>query len=372
MITFVLYDLDENLGYQDNTLIKMFLKLGYKVSVITRSWTPSASKDYEGLDVYVVESIFNFRHTWYLSIDLVSILISLNPNIIISIDGMLDAFAIRKYVKNYAAKWYVKCHIDHSNTRYSPIVTKILYLLTRTPIYRLCDSCITRYLYVTPETKKFMMEVYKVKSEKLQFFPLVSAFNREWGITQFGNDTQVITNPSEQLHIFTGGKLTRKKNISMLMKAVSELPNLVTLTITGEYDKSDPNYKLECERISQDTQNIFVYTWASQAALKKHILDADIGIFLGSQSTLWQDCIALEVPIFITTDTEKYSQDPSYLSVNGACTIIDYKEINLEKIKKYILYLASHKSVILEMKADCRILNSTILSPNLLMKSIGL
>ena len=118
--------------------------------------------------------------------------------------------------------------------------------------------------------------------------------------------------PTSNFLIVTGGKIDMNKNIHLLMKAVSDLKN-VTLIIFGpvlhDAEKVIEKYK--------DNRNIYTIGWIESQKAYDYFLAADLVVFPGTHSVLWEQAVASGVPCVF-----KYWDGMDHVDVGGNCKFL--------------------------------------------------
>jgi UDP-N-acetylglucosamine:LPS N-acetylglucosamine transferase len=365
-IAYLLHDWDGRLGYFDNTMVKILSAAQCSVYVVTPNLKhvvlTEKSVTYVKTD-YAIKATNNL----YFSRNLNKTLEKIKPDIIFTLDGMLDALTVNRYVKKTKAKWYVKCHCDSSNTA----IGKWSYIFHKTvmrAVYGVSDSGIHKYLYITPQTKKFMRTMYRVKSKKLRFFPIISSINKN--IRLCSNARVEADLPKKSLKVFTGGRIDALKKTELLVEAARCLVGVVELIIVGKIDGSDKKFASNIKSLIDRSDNIKFYPWADQDALAKAISLCDVGVFPAGQSTLWQDCLALNVPIIVGSGTDVADQDPRYLTRNGSGIVIDRHLMSKDTLITELMRLYSDKNLLKNMRERCEKNNYKFFSEYQLIRRI--
>jgi 1,2-diacylglycerol 3-alpha-glucosyltransferase len=146
--------------------------------------------------------------------------------------------------------------------------------------------------------------------------------------------------------IVTGGKLDAAKNTHNLIEAVGELNKknvklLVFGSIADEYKQ-----KL-CELIEKYSDKVKYMGFLNLDEIYDIYLAADLAVFPGSQSALWQQAIACGLP----TVFQKWP-NIDYLDVGGNCIFINGAD--WQEIKTVLQDLVSDENKINKMKEVAR------------------
>lgn len=367
-IAYLLHDWNGALGYFDNTIAKLLSAEQYRVFLVAPEMSNLESKDSNILYIKT-EKIFKITNNLYFTKNLYDILSKIQPDMIFTLDGMLDTLVVNNYVKSKKIPWFVKCHCDYSNTAIS-YWSYIFHLIVIRVIYVISDNSIYKYLYITPMTKKFMIQMYGLSRKKLRFFPIIS--NIRESLNDFSDNRKISNSKSKNniLNIFTGGKINSLKKTELLVEAAKELIGFVELIIVGRIDDTDEKYASNIFSLINKADNIKIIPWADQETLAKLISSCDVGVFPAGQSSLWQDCLSLNVPIIVGSGTDVSEQDPRYLVRNGSGVVIDKNLISKDILINELKRLYHDRKLLKIMQDGCQKNNLNLFSKNNLLKRI--
>lgn len=344
-------------GYQDNLLPKYHRKSGHSVTVITTDSVHKNDKietvpaaDYrldDGQHIIRLSSKKYFPHfisdiIRYYSI--YDILEKESPDFIM-IHGLngISALQAVKYRKNHN-----NCHIvadNHMDYHNSPLRQKPLSVILRL-FYKFINLYCQKYydsvFGVTPERIEYQENVFGIShrkssllvmggdDEKIHFNEMPQLRNDIRKELELGNDDFVIV---------TGGKIDRSKNIHLLMQAVSELNGKVKLIVFGQ-----PNDEMKNEIAGlSDNVNIRFLGWIPSDKAYNYFLAADLAVFPGTHSVLWEQACACGIPCVF-----KNWDGMHHIDVGGNCKFL-YKD-STEEIKSVLFEIADNKAEYLEMK----------------------
>lgn len=327
----------DHFGYQENILPKMHLFQGHEVTIIasTESYGESLQYDYKEPSVYINENnirVARLPYVEWLPIQLskkirlynglYNELLRFKPDIIFIHDcQFLSIYTIAKYAKKNNVTIYVDSHTDFINSGRTFISKNIFHRF----IYRMCAQKIepfTKLFYGTlPLRMKFYNEIYKIPLSKLRLLP-------------FGVDDTVIKDydklsarrgiiqkyhiPEGSKIIVSGGKIDQRKNIHLLINAFrkSHLSNTVIVIFGKPTD--------EMKSIIEDyyeSGNIIFTNWLNYEQTCELLIAADIGIFPGTHSVLWEQALGCGLPCIF-----KYWEGIDHLNINNNCHYL--KEIS--------------------------------------------
>jgi glycosyltransferase involved in cell wall biosynthesis len=94
--------------------------------------------------------------------------------------------------------------------------------------------------------------------------------------------------------IITAGKIDKGKKIDKIIRSLKEInEHNLKFIIVGSIEK---DYEKELDNLIGDDKRIIKVGWVNSNELFKYFSAADIAIFPGSQSVLWQEAISCELP----------------------------------------------------------------------------
>jgi 1,2-diacylglycerol 3-alpha-glucosyltransferase len=134
--------------------------------------------------------------------------------------------------------------------------------------------------------------------------------------------------------IFTGGKLTPAKKTEMVLDAVNRLTDVpLRVVVVGTAAEEHAAYAAALSQLAAADPRVHMVGWLNQADLNRHLAMADLAVFPASQSILWQQAIAIGLPL-IVGDTGH--QDISYLNTEANIVILQAPDIRAEKLASAI------------------------------------
>lgn len=211
-------------------------------------------------------------------------------------------------------------HGDYVNSLHSPLTRflhKVLYKHILVP--RLIK--IAEWFYgVTPSRCTFLKEVYGVPVEKIKL------------LVMGADDEKMMLNQKDQLRkdvrqrngisdddflIVTGGKIDRLKNIHVLAHAVNSLgyKNVKLLVFGTISEEMKPLFEKE------STAQILTIGWVNSDKVYEYFYAADLVVFPGLHSVLWEQAVASKVPCAFSK-----IDGFDHVLVNGNCILMTGKE----------------------------------------------
>lgn len=307
-------------GYQDNIIPKYHKKMGHTVTVIATNTKHSDDNgdivetdcgDYyldDGVRIIrlkvqkvfttVITNVFNI----YRIYDLLS---DLRPDFIM-VHGLLGITPIQ--VAKYIRKINPKCVViadSHSDIHNTKMVGGLKFKLYHLFVLLNCKYMQKYYKKVygiTPECKRLITDFYGISDKKTAFIPL-GCDDEE---IDFKNK-DIIKNKirdkydleKDDILIVHGGKLNCKKNTHELITAVKliEISNL-KLIVFGNFTTKE--YEIEILNMVKNTNKRVKYIGLLESKdIYDLYLSADLAVYPGTQSALWQQAISCGLPLII-------------------------------------------------------------------------
>ena len=256
------------------------------------------------------------------------------PNIIFTHGIDFGSYpAVIKYINNYPETiLYGDNHGDFVNSAQTFLSKQILYKV----VWRYCVKKLVPYITmsfrVTPLRCNFLIQMYKVPKEKVEFLPM--------GIDDDAipqNRKEVRDAIRSQLNIkdtdfviFTGGKIDRRKNIQNLLKVITSInDDRVHVIICGVVA---PEMQEEINGLL--TGNIHMMGWCNADKVMENMVASDIACFPGTHSTLWEQSVGIGLPCVF-----KKWNGMTHVDMGGNSIFIDGENIEeLTSTIKSIVY----------------------------------
>ena len=348
----------DGMAYQENLLPKYHAK-EHQVSIITSDFafdatgkrTKKEKKEYcneYGIPVKVLDESRRFgTYSKYKDYKkLYATLLDIRPDIIFCHGGQFVALmdVIRYCKKNPGVRLFIDQHGDYYNM---PVNTQRRRLGQRW-IYgywmRKAVPYTEKFWGVTPWRCEYLQDVYGIPQEKTGFLPMGGDdekihFDRQAEIRDSIRKANQIA--SEDLLIVTGGKIDSAKRIDVLMQAVSELNREgLKLLVFGQ-----PNDQMT-DRIRHLAQDVHIryVGWIPADEAYSYFLAADLVVFPGTHSVLWEQACACGVPgVF------RYWEGMLHVDVGGNAMFL--REDSVDEIKRVLLELCVHPEKLAQMRS---------------------
>lgn len=329
-------------GYQDNLLPKYHAKLGHEVTMITTNTKQEGGKVVEvPCDDYILSDgvrVIRLKRRNYGNIilnnlrsklDIYELLCQLKPDFIffhsLASDSIYDAVKYKK-VNNPACIIVQDNHLDYNIGRgSSSFKDKIIREFGRRRVRKTIFS-INKVFGVTPWRKQYAEDYYRVPKDKTDVL-IMGADDDEVNLAEkelIRRDTRAKYGiADDEMLVVTGGKIDEKKKIHLLMDAVKSL-NKVKLIVFGAAQK-----EFQDEFNSHINSNVITTGWIPAEKTYDYLLSADLVVFPGQHSVLWEQACACKVPC-VFAKWEKMD----HVNNGGNSTFINH--ISTESIRREI------------------------------------
>jgi 1,2-diacylglycerol 3-alpha-glucosyltransferase len=354
----------EDQQYQENILIKYYLKHGHDIVVIASTFT-SVFKYYAGNycknsvgSVYSVNGYMVVREPYTINIfnrlrklsNIKKILNEFLPDVIY-VHGMplnlIDPVAYKK--ANSECRVIYDSHADYSNSATNWISLYFLHKLIYKTIFKIYDKYIDKFFYITPDGGVFIEKVYNMDRDRISLLPLGADMDYIESVKKSDTRGRIRHDLGigvDDLIIFTGGKIKRKKKIELLINAFKLIKStLVQLVIVG--DTNNNVYKNELLALIANDSRIHFIGWVDGLEVYDYLCAADVAVFPYGQTVLWQQAIGTGLPLILG---QHPGQDASYLNKNNNILLIGANELSAERICKELTSLYKNKEKLFSMK----------------------
>lgn len=301
----------DGFGYQENVLTKLHHKMGHEVVIIASTETfidhtrlgyvePSSYLNEHGVRVhrlpYAAWVPRRLRSKVRAYEGLEARLEEFRPDLIFVHDVQFwDLLAIRSYVRRRPTPVYADCHADYVNSARGFVSRYLLHGIFYRQILRCVDSIIDRYLPTLPARADFLHEVYGLAREKMELLPFGADDTLTQGLDRDAVRREVRSSlgiPDDAVVLVTGGKLDLRKNIHTLIERFSALRDsgLLTGMHLLVFGKPDPSVAAVLAAVSVHP-DVHLQGWVHAKDTYKMFLAADLAIFPGTHSVLWEEAI---------------------------------------------------------------------------------
>lgn len=347
---------NEALEYQENLLVKYYVKHGHEVTVITSTFdsvfdyysdrydktAPPRIYEDRGAKIIKLQYRYNIlnRLRAYTRID--EILAREAPDLIYVHDIMLNFPEAIRYVQSHpGCRMIMDYHADYSNSGRNALSIRILHGVIRKWFLDRARPHLSRIFPIVPASAVFLNEVYRVPHMEMEVLPLGADTDQvaETKKCEEGRRLRKSLGISaNDLVIFTGGKLAPAKKTELLIEAVCSLRDVsLHLIVVGDADAANAEYKKQLMELAGGDSRIQFIGWLGRTDIYSYLDMANLAVFPASQSILWQQAIAMGLPL-VVGDTGH--QDISYLNLHENIVILRSDEISSERLAEEIRGLA--------------------------------
>ncbi len=349
----------DGLNYQDNLLTKYQKRDGHEVTIITSEWVWGTAGKLERIDKpdYVNEDgvrvirlpiigwqkfprkMKRYRNV-YRTIE------ECEPDILF-IHGVsyLDVYTARRYLKKHPEVIaYADNHSDLTNSATNWISKNIQHRI----IWRHCAHTLNPYVKkfygVLPARVDFLVDIYKIPRDRCELLLL-------------GADDDAVETACEQSRkqkirekygiatddflIMTGGKIDKwKTQTTCLMEAVQNIQRgKIRLIVFGTVEDEIQ------EQVNQlsDGKKVQYIGWIPAKDTYQYLAAADLVVFPGRHSTLWEETAALGIPMLC-----KDLPGTHHVDLGGNVRFL--RENSTEEIQHKIQNLLDHPEEYQKMK----------------------
>ena len=354
----------EDQQYQENLLVKYYLKQGHSVTLIASTFT-SIFEYYSGnyqktkiTQEYHIKGYKVIRQPYSINLlnklrklkKLQDIISNEAPDLIY-IHGvplnLIEPLSYKK--KNPQCRLVFDSHADYSNSAQNWISLFFLHKIIYRSILRMLNKKLDKIFYITPNGGTFLNKVYGIPNNEMALLPLgadldyIDELKKKKINSIIREKLQIKQN---DFVIFAGGKLTKEKQIELVIKAFFQLKNqAVQLIIIG--DTKDEIYKKEILSLINSHPRIHVIGWVYGQEVYSYMLACDVAVFPASQSVLWQQAIGCGLPLIIGKTN---GQDATYLNKNDNIFILEKNHVNENKISDLLNLLIEDNKLLWSMK----------------------
>lgn len=304
----------KNMTYQENYLIKYNVKSGHNVTFISDvffyengSLVKGKEEDIlmdEGFRLIRLDYDFFINHFLTKKIQKVSKLIAyieeIDPDVILY-HGCCgyELLNVNKYINQNKSKiLYIDSHEDFNNTA-KTFFSKLFYKYIHGHFIKKVLPNVEKLLYITEETKNYLEEMYNIKSNKLELFPLGGEIpNENYCIEMRNKLIRKYKLSKDAIIIAHTGKMTKEKKTIDVIKAFSSInQNNFVLLIAGKIIDN----KEEIDDLIKRDSRIHNLGWIDNEGLINLLSGCDIYIQPGTQSATLQnalccDCLGMVYP----------------------------------------------------------------------------
>ena len=150
--------------------------------------------------------------------------------------------------------------------------------------------------------------------------------------------------PQNAFVFIAGGKIDQRKGIHNLTEAfcrladVGDLPNAYFIL----FGRPEPALREQIETASKHRSVRYV-DWLDAKEIYRYLWAADVAIFPGTHSVLWEEAVGLGLPCVF-----RRWKGIEHVDIGGNCVFLD--EVNTSALEKLMLDMACSPSMVAKMK----------------------
>lgn len=335
---------NEELTFQENLLAKYYVKHGHAVTIVTSTYesvfdyysdrhdnrTPPRTYHQGGVKIIKLRYRYNILHRIraYTRID--GILEEEKPDLVYVHDIMPNfPEAIAYVVRHPSARMIMDYHADYSNSGRNRLSLLVLHGILRKWFLDRARPHLSRIFPVVPASTEFLHQIYGVPLEEMEVLPLGADTDYCEDVRNSKAREELRENyrlgPSDVV-AFTGGKLNPTKMTEILLEAAGICEDLrLHVFVAGDAAPTDAAYKKTLLEYADRNPRVRFLGWLNKENMHRFMAMADLAVFPASQSVVWQQAIAMGLPL-IAGDVGH--QDASYLNLHNNVVVIPRERIS--------------------------------------------
>lgn len=361
---------NDKLEYQENLLVKYYSKHGHNVTVITSTLesvfnyyndlhdnsVPASTVNIGTAKIHKLRYRYNILNRLRAYTTIMPILEHAKPDLIYVHDVMLNLPEALRYLKRHPhCRMIMDYHADYSNSGKNALSLKILHGVIRKWFLDRARPYLSRIFPVVPGSTIFLHEIYKVPLEDMELLPLGADTDLANEVASDGQRNArraALGFCSDDIVIFTGGKLTPAKKTEILFDAVLRIADpRIKIVVVGTASDKEMGYFADLQSRAKALDCVHFAGWLGREGMYEHLDIADIAVFPASQSVLWQQAIAMGLPL-IAGDTGH--QDVSYLNLHDNIIVLSKDQIRAECVAAAIRTIIDDPARMASMQAGAR------------------
>jgi 1,2-diacylglycerol 3-alpha-glucosyltransferase len=355
---------NEDMTYQESLIAKYNVKDGHEVTMLTTcyAWAPSGNMIHTGVEDKMTGDGYRLIRKEYKNLGhpfltnrlrkvngVYAVIEELNPEVIfVHCPQTLELLTVAQYAKRHPAiRLYIDNHTDLINSVPNMVSKVVLHKIIWGYCIRKILPYTRRFYGVTPLRCEFLHEMYGIPADRISLL-LLGADDDRINV----KDHEQVRMEIRALHgiesdtflIVTGGKIDLKKNIHLLMKAVDAMANSrIRLLVFGNPDAELMHL---FEKMSHSPY-IQCIGWISADQTYNYLIAADLVVFPGSHSVLWEQAAGCGTP-----GIYKYWKGMDHVDIGGNCRFVYRDEV--AEIIEVVSTIIDHPEEYRNMKETAR------------------
>ncbi|MCX0420756.1 glycosyltransferase family 4 protein [Aeromonas veronii] len=318
----------EGMTYQDNQLADQNALDGHEVVVVSDCfrYKGHSIEEIEAEDVILSSGIRLVRMKYD---NIVNAFMSSKIRKVSKLEGFLYDFkpdvilfhgvagyemlTVSKYKKdNPLVKLYIDSHEDYHNSGTVWLSMFFQYKIFNRWIVRKIRKNVDKFLYLSYESRDFCQEIYGLKNDELEFYPLGGNIIDSDVKHRFRAEViQQLGLSNDDILIVHSGKFAREKKTQELLESFISVRNeKLKLILIGSIP---PEMQLVLYPLIESDHRVHFLGWMNSDELVKYLCAADIYAQPGTQSATMQNAICCGTPVALYP----YESHVPYVVNNG-------------------------------------------------------
>lgn len=350
----------DDFGYQENILPRLHKSLGHEVEIVasTETYVNNNELGYTNVSAYVSNDGIPVTRLAYNKVvshsisrkirsyvGLKNLLNRFQPDVIFVHDvQFFSVYTISEYVRQSGATLYADTHTDCINSGRNIFSRWLLHRFFYRHCAQVLDPFVNRYYATLPLRSEFLQKNYGISSEKIALLP----FGVDDTAIDFSRREEVrkevrckLKVKDSEIVFITGGKVDMRKNIHLLLSQFIQAldDGKLSRSIFVVFGNIAPEVEASVRPFIGHPSIRFL-GWLSPNEIHKYLWGADLAVFPGTHSVLWEETVGLGVPAIF-----KRWHGIEHVDLGGNCIFVDSHGIG-ETIERLI-----------EIEKDSRILD---------------
>jgi 1,2-diacylglycerol 3-alpha-glucosyltransferase len=361
---------NESLEYQENLLVKYYVKHGHAVTVVTSTYDsvfdyyagrhdnsqPSRTFEHGGATILKLRYRYNYLNRLRAFERIDELLNVEAPDLIFVHDIMLNLPECVRYVRRHPdCRMIMDYHADYSNSGKNAFSRRVLHGVCRKWFLDGARPYLSRIFPVVPASATFLHEIYKIPRADMEILPLGADIDMAVAVRRSGAGAALrrsLRIADSDTVVFTGGKLDPAKQTELLLKAAGQLRRFqLHIVVAGDASEEHTQYKQELQRLAAADSRVHLVGWLGREEIYRHLDMADLAVFPASQSILWQQAIAMGLPLIVGNAGH---QDIGYLNTERNIVILNKDEIRADRLADVISRVISDPARMRAMSEGAR------------------
>lgn len=260
-----------------------------------------------------------------------------------------ELLTVVRYMKKHKnVKLYIDSHEEFYNTARTKI-SKFVYKYIHGIFFKKALPYTCKVFYLGPESKEYLEEMYHVKKNKLEWYPLGGiVFDDETYLKKRNTIRQELGISDDEILFVHSGKMDKSKKTIELLKAFSDIRDMkFRLIIIGIFVDS---VEAEAETFIKADERISYIGWKKGDELMDYLCAGDVYLQPGTPSATLQTAVCCRCGIVFFPYLGY-----SYLKQCGFCVK------NYEDIRKALTEISEEPEIVEKMKRQSENIGKEVL-----------